>query len=211
MPRQRRIATSRSVADALARHCVSHAHVPTRPGELAKFRISPDEENLARAEVALGVLFGRLHGDWSTRRCARVELEGDPALPVPPPRVLLFRVDRLAGLGPEARARFGHCPAWFLRVESKPRNHLFQRHPEPDVAGPEVDEVMGLLGQSLKKEGAALMSLVGRTPTMALGFHTAATYELAHASFAEDGYEIVTGPSTTWAGAKWPSALVRET
>jgi hypothetical protein len=209
MPRQRKRSTSVVAAEAFERHRVSHARVSANKGEPAKFRLSPDEENLARAEVALSVLFGKLHGEWSTIRCARVELERDPALPAPLPRVVLFRVDRLAGLGAAARARFGNCPAWFQRVESKPRGRLFQRHPEPDVAGPEVDEVMGLLGAILKSEGKALMSLTGRTPTMALGFHTAATYEQALASFLEDAYEIVTDPAAaTWAGAKWPAAIL---
>lgn len=211
MPRQTKVGASVRVSDALRRHRVSHARAPAIGGETrARFLLSPDEENLTRAEVAFGVLHLTLHGEWQTRRFADVVLEKDASLPAPAPRVVLFPVERLVGLSAAAIARFGQCPGWFQRKESKPRSQLFKRIPEPPVEGPEVDEIMAKLSGALKENGAALMSLTGRTVTMALGFHTAASWENALASFVSDGFEVVTDRAgANWSGVEWPSGLLR--
>ena len=104
-------------------------------------------------------------------------MERDAAAIAPTPRVFLFAVDRLVGISDAAIARFGRCPAWYLRKENDERSKLFTRLPEPPVEGPEVDEVLAALSAGIRDAGTAVMTLVGRTPTMSLGFHTAATFE----------------------------------
>lgn len=206
MPRHAFIGRSATAAESLARHQVVHTRV-----EGNRFRIGGDEENLARAELALGVLFGTLHGEWQTIPCGGIRLERDPTLPAPAPRVFFFAVNRIVGISPAALARFGDRPAWYHRKEATARSTLFTRFPEPPIEGPEVDEVIGVLTNGIQEMGPSIMTLVGRTPTMRFGFHTAATYEQALTSFTEDGFELVTGTATaTWAGVEWPAALVRD-
>lgn len=208
MPRHLLLPAATLAADALERHGIQHAREPSA-GPIARFRVGGSEENLTRAEAALGVLFETLHGEWQTKRCAGVELIRDDTMPAPPPRVLFFRVDRIKGLSDAARTRFGTCPAWFERKEAKERSKLFDRVPEPPVEGPEVDEVLALLGESLKSDGAALLTVIGRTRTMSYGFHTAATHEQALASFREDGFEILSRRADcTWPGVRWPAIVV---
>lgn len=203
-PRHTPIGRAANAALSFARLRVVH----TRQG--ASFRVSTDEENLTRVEAALGVPYGAIHGEWETRRCAGVRLERDPSATAPAPRVILFAVDRVVGIGDAAIVRFGRCPAFFYREENAPRSRLFERHPEPPVEGPEVDELLAALSNGILQVKAAVMNIIGRTPTMSFGFHTAATYEQSRASFSEDGFEIISSPrEAPWARADWPETLVR--
>jgi len=207
MPRHAFIGRTAAAGLGFARHQVVHTKLPGN-----RFRISGAEENLTRAESALGVYFGTLHGEWETIVCGGVRLERDPDAIAPRPRVIFFAVNQIVGLSDAALARFGTRPGWFYRKECQDQTTLFDRVPEPPIEGPEVDEVIAVLSGGFKANGNALMSLVGRTPTMCYGFHTAATYEQAMSSFAEDGFELVMTPAdATWSGATWPAALVRVT
>lgn len=126
------------------------------------------------------------------------------------PAVLLGEVSSLP-VSAAARKRFGSRPYWFFSTDHADQSTLFDTHPEPDVSGPEVDEIMSFLTEQSGDSSYVLQSHIGSTSSIDFGFHSGIDVARAAQSFEADGFRVLR--QTAWplpnAASAVPQQVVR--
>jgi hypothetical protein len=135
--------------------------------------------------------------------------KGPKAKNTVPPTVLLFTVAQIETVGAAAKERFGKCAAWYFPGGAG-QSTLFDRIPEPEVEGAEIDEVMDALTTGNLEHGEDIESVVGSADDIELGFHSGATLEQVRESFEADGFQVVADSKSARPGARWPWDLIQD-
>lgn len=108
------------------------------------------------------------------------------------PRVVIGTLEDFGTQAPEAVARLGDRPMWFIADANAEMVGVFERYPEkPANAG--VTAVLNFLRTFSTTQGTDLQALLGPTDSIRYGFHTTASLGEVVESFEDDGFDVLLG------------------
>ena len=107
------------------------------------------------------------------------------------PRVVMCTIQDLGTKAPEAVAKLGERPVWFINDEHAELVGVFERYPEE--ASTSSSAVLSFLRSFSTSTGEGLQALLGPASSLRYGFHTTASLAEVVESFEDDGFDVLLG------------------